>query len=127
MEETFAIIKPDAWGKPWIENVLERNDAEEEPAPADDDEDDPDAPRPVREQWKTVQTVRAPDMGAEILKRIERAGFEIVKRKTMLLTPKVSGRNCCRWTRRLIRAFLTPRTLLSSTRSMTASPSTLVS
>lgn len=86
MEDTFAIIKPDAWGKPWIENILEKNDAEEEEAVGDDEE-----PRPPREPWKTVQTVRAPDMGAEILKRIERAGFEIVKRKTMLLTAKVGN------------------------------------
>lgn len=90
MEDTFAIIKPDAFGKPWIETILEKNDAaEEEPVP-DDGSGDDDAPvKPPREEWKATQSMRAPDMGAEIIKRIEAAGFEIVKRKTMLLTPKV--------------------------------------
>ena len=87
LEETFAIIKPDAFGKPWIENVLEKNDAEAE-EPGLDENGDP-LPAPAREEWKTVQVVRAPDMGEEIIKRLEAAGFEIVKRKTMLLTPQV--------------------------------------
>ncbi len=90
MEETFAIIKPDAFGKPWIEQLLEKNDAEVED-PGQDENGDP-LPALPREEWKTVPFVRAPDMGEEIIKRIEAAGFEIVKRKTMLLTPKVRSR-----------------------------------
>lgn len=87
MEDTFAIIKPDAFGKPWLEQLLEKND-EEDPEPQVD-EDGVEIPPPPKAPWKTVTNVRAPDMALEIVKRIERAGFEIVQRKTMLLTPKV--------------------------------------
>ncbi len=87
--QTFAIIKPDAFGKPWVETVLEKNDADEEEPVVD--EDGVEQPRAPREAWKSVTNVRAPDMGIEILKRIEQAGFQIVKRKTMQLTRKVRG------------------------------------
>lgn len=87
IQETFAIIKPDAFGQPWLENVLEKND-EEEVDPGVDEDGEP-LPKPPREEWKVTVQQRAPDMGIEILKRIEAAGFEIVQRKTVLLTPKV--------------------------------------
>jgi hypothetical protein len=83
VEDTFAIIKPDAFGQPWIEWVLEKNEEEEEPPVDDEDEG---SARPPREPFKRVAKQRAPDMGVEILKRITAAGFEIVQRKTMKLT-----------------------------------------
>lgn len=135
LEDTFAIIKPDAFGKPWVEYLLEKNDAEDEP-PADGDGSDAEE-RPPREEWKRVANVRAPDMGVEIISRIERAGFEIVKRKTLLLTPKVRGGagalrppgglqpGCCACSHGPpVRAA--PRTLLSSTRNTRARASILV-
>ena len=91
-EDTFGIIKPDAWGQPWIEYVMEKNEEEEAP-PADDDED---VERPPREPFKRVAKQRAPDMGVEILKRIEAAGFVVAERKTMKLTRQVC--NTTTWT-----------------------------
>jgi hypothetical protein len=84
-EDTFAIIKPDAFGQPWIEYTMVKN-TEEEPEVEEGDEA---VVRPPREEFVRVGNTRAPDMGVEVLKRIVEAGFTIVDRKTMRLTKHV--------------------------------------
>jgi hypothetical protein len=91
LEDTFAIIKPDAFGKPWLEYVMQKNEEEEPPA------DDGDEDRPPRDPFNRVAQVRAADMGEEILKRIAKAGFEVVQRKTMKLTAQVCVRVLGTW------------------------------
>ena len=65
MERTFALIKPDAVGKPWTEEVEEK--AEEGP------------------DVKVTKT-RAGDKSNEILKRIAAAGFTVVSQRLLQLT-----------------------------------------
>lgn len=88
MEETLAILKPDVFGKPWLEALLEKND--EEPPEVDDDDDDAEPP-PEPEPWKSSASVRAPDMTTVILDRIAAEGFDVVQRKTLQLTPAVAA------------------------------------
>ena len=69
MERTLAIIKPDACGKPWLEEVMVKDEEAEEPA------------------FVPQKEVRAPDIADEIIKRIQSEGFTIVQKKIVRLTP----------------------------------------
>jgi len=76
-ERTLALIKPDATGKPWLEEY-----GSKVPPPADLPEDAP----PPADQWTTNNVLRSTDKRIEIIKRIERAGFKIVQQKTVYLS-----------------------------------------
>ncbi|KAA0162731.1 hypothetical protein FNF28_04612 [Cafeteria roenbergensis] len=72
LERTLALIKPDACGRPWMEKVMKKVEEETEDGTV--------------ERWVETSVERAPDKAAEILKRIEGAGFRIAKQVTRRLT-----------------------------------------
>jgi adenylate kinase len=72
LERTLALIKPDACGRPWTERVMKKVEQETDDGPV--------------EKWVEAEVERSTDKAAEIIARIEQAGFRIVKQLVRRLT-----------------------------------------
>jgi adenylate kinase len=74
METTFALIKPDATSKPWLEERLAKEALPD------------DAPEGAEAAWAAALETRSADKSTDILARIEKAGFRVVAHKMTHLT-----------------------------------------